>query len=687
MTHPKPRRLFQLTALTGLLLLSACSQTPAPQVEAAPDQPVADQRASQPLQAQFLGINNCNFEDLLSREALGDCELLGGAYNSGRYPVPFKDWNNKLSDAEIKAKLDAAWAHYFSGTDDSKRVYFPAGNNANGPKAYILDIADNDVRTEGLSYGMMIAVQMNRKTEFDALWNWAYTNMLQADGPYRGYFAWHATPGGAKLDQNPAPDGEEYFATALFFASGRWGDGKGIYNYQGQANNILNFMLHKKDIDPASPATNMFGPENQVVFVPDAQGSTFTDPSYHLPAFYELWARWATSYTPQTKLADRLRWLKIAQTSRKVLWPRSTHPVTGLNPSYSNFDGTPHRAYTDDDTRYAYDAWRVGMNWGVDSAWFGRNHSERVWADQLQSFMIKQGVDTLHNVYTLDGVAQDTYHDQGHVSMLATAGLATRNPQRLKFVEALWKSDFATGKYRYYSGMLQFLALLNNAGQYRIYAPTQLPTPAPLPEPPVVTPPALPQTLTFSSFATAPDNASVQGGAYTNYTYSEKPGDAAAQPVVKNGAAGTITTAYTISKDGGSSYAGVTTILDGKPDDDGNTGTPSPSTDLSSYTGLTIKLSATGATQLQVKVAGNDASVLNSGCYPVHVIDVTSTQTIYTVPLNEATFAPRSYCGTGGRSLADTLGSVTRVEVEDNIGPATGTKAASMTIGTVEFTK
>lgn len=32
-----------------------------------------------------------------------------------------------------------------------------------------------------------------------------------------------------------APDGEEYFAMALFLASGRWGDGEGVYEYSRHA--------------------------------------------------------------------------------------------------------------------------------------------------------------------------------------------------------------------------------------------------------------------------------------------------------------------------------------------------------------------------------------------------------------------------------------------------------------------
>ena len=50
---------------------------------------------------------------------------------------------------------------------------------------------NRDVRSEGMSYGMMIAVQLDRKAEFDALWNWAKTYMYQsADHPAYGFFSW-----------------------------------------------------------------------------------------------------------------------------------------------------------------------------------------------------------------------------------------------------------------------------------------------------------------------------------------------------------------------------------------------------------------------------------------------------------------------------------------------------------------
>ena len=57
----------------------------------------------------------------------------------------------------------------------TQTVVYSVGQNANGPLAYLSDINNKDVRSEGMSYGMMIAVQMDKKAEFDALWNWSKT--------------------------------------------------------------------------------------------------------------------------------------------------------------------------------------------------------------------------------------------------------------------------------------------------------------------------------------------------------------------------------------------------------------------------------------------------------------------------------------------------------------------------------
>ena len=88
-----------------------------------------------------------------------------GAYATHHYRDLFAEAGH--SPADTQAKIDRAFQQLFHGDALTERVYFEAGSNANGPLAYMTDWANNDARTEGMSYGMMIAVQLNHKREFD----------------------------------------------------------------------------------------------------------------------------------------------------------------------------------------------------------------------------------------------------------------------------------------------------------------------------------------------------------------------------------------------------------------------------------------------------------------------------------------------------------------------------------------
>jgi oligosaccharide reducing-end xylanase len=381
-----------------------------------------------------------------------------GAFTSGRYRNLFKEMLSK-SDAEIQAKLDAAWEQLFYGNDDTQRVYYPAGADM----AYVMDIGNGDVRTEGLSYGMMIAVQTDKQEEFNRLWKWAKTYMYQEDGPYEGYFAWHCTPEGEQIDANPASDGEEWFVMALLFAAGRWGNGEGIYNYEAEAQAILHTMLHKAD-ESDDIATNMFHPEHkQVVFVPRlGRTSQFTDPSYHLPHYYELWARWADE--------DNEFWAEVAIASREF-FKKAAHPETGLMPDYAEFDGTPADPWGGGHDAFRFDAWRNGMNVAVDYAWFTADEWAVEQSNRLLDFFHSQGIGSYANQFTLDGEPLSSDHSLGLVAMNAVAGLAATTDRTPEFVKELWDASPPTGRWRYYDGMLYMLALLHVSGNFRIYSP------------------------------------------------------------------------------------------------------------------------------------------------------------------------------------------------------------------------
>lgn len=264
------------------------------------------------------------------------------------------------------------------------------------------------------------------------------------------------------IDSNAASDGEEWFVMALLFASGRWGNGEGIFNYQHEAEAILEAMLQKES-DPGNTGqvTNMFNrAEHMVVFVPSVEAAGFTDPSYHLPHFYELWARWA--------IKDTGFWSEAASVSRAFL-RKAAHPVTGLTPDYARFDGTAMEHWNGGHADFRFDAWRVAMNIGMDYAWFAADPWEVSHANRLLNFFSSEG--RYGNQYTLDGTKLADDHSPGLVAMNAVAALAATVAFKGEFVEELWVLPAPHGLYRYYDGLLYMLALLQVSGNFRIYGP------------------------------------------------------------------------------------------------------------------------------------------------------------------------------------------------------------------------
>lgn len=376
-----------------------------------------------------------------------------GAFFTGEYPNALAEIG--IAQADIDARIEATFQQLFYGNDDTQRVYYPVGDDM----AYILDVANNDVRSEGMSYGMMIAVQMDKQEEFDRIWKWAKTYMYHADDPYAGYFSWHNETDGRMIDQNPASDGETWFATALLFADARWGSGEGIYDYAAEANAILNAMLHR---DPMGVGTPMFDPEaKMIVFVPSpGRDSTFTDPSYHTPHFYEIWARKAAQ--------DNDFWAEAAQVSRDF-WQLAAHPETGLMSNYTQFTGEPVARSNYGEYYYA-DAWRIGMNIALDYVWFRADDWQVGELNRLLTFFYDQGINSYTSRFRIDGTPADPQHrSTGLIATNAVATLAADTAFDGEFVQALWDTPVPVGQYRYYDGLLYLMALLQVSGNFRAY--------------------------------------------------------------------------------------------------------------------------------------------------------------------------------------------------------------------------
>lgn len=389
-----------------------------------------------------------------------------GAFETGKYRNLFVEMG--YSKKEVDKRLQQTFDDVFYGPN---KVYFEVGDSL----GYISDIKNNDARTEGMSYGMMIAVQFNKKDIFDRLWRWSKKYMQHQQGPREGYFAWSCQTDGKQNAAGSASDGELYYITSLIFASNRWGDNTGI-NYKAEAKRILDCSFSKNGEGDVLP---LFHPEYELItFTPDKFGSRITDPSYHLPAFYEVWAKWADDGRADT-------YKRMAEKAREYLH-KAIDKKTGLNADMSNYDGSILSFGPNKMDVFRYDSWRVPMNITLDYEWSCADSKwQQEYAETIQNFFYSKGIKTYGDQYRIDGseptekemIPAGNYpkklrHSIGLVSTLGAASLLCKHPKAKEFVKELWEAKHqpdADGYFdAYYDGLLRLFAFMHLSGNYRI---------------------------------------------------------------------------------------------------------------------------------------------------------------------------------------------------------------------------
>lgn len=389
-----------------------------------------------------------------------------GARETGKYRNVFLDAGYRQSD--IDAKLEKAYFDVFEGPN---KVYFEVGDSM----GYVSDVKNHDARTEGMSYGMMIAVQLNRKDVFDRLWRWSVKYMQHQEGPREAYFAWSVEPKSGKQNSaGSASDGELYYVTALLFASNRWGNNTGI-DYYAEARRILDVIWTKNDSDKMNSIINKAN--KQINFVPELPGSGWTDPSYHLPAFFEVWAEYAKDGHEQF-------YRDCADTARAFLH-RACAASTGLNSDMTEFSGAP-RTWGRMKPAFRFDSWRVPMNIAMDYSWYGKDKEwQKDYGRRIQNFFYCEGIDTFKDQYNLDGTLPEFVmpaggikklrHSLGLVSTVAAASLMGTQAKSWKFIDALWNAKLEPYEDAYfdpyYDGLLYLFSIMHLSGNYRIITP------------------------------------------------------------------------------------------------------------------------------------------------------------------------------------------------------------------------
>lgn len=354
-----------------------------------------------------------------------------------------------LAPEEVDQRLEDVYDQLFHGSADES-VFVDVG----GDEAYIYDVFHDDTRMDAVGYGLMFSVQMNRQSEFDAIWAFAKRRLRYHEGPSAGFYHQECNLGDGPCE----PDGNMYglfgtfyAATALIFADGRWSS-VGKIDYAGDVRELLTLM-QGSTLDASAPF-RAFDPMAYLPYAsPEAPAGRVTAIDV-VPAFFQSWAAWANSPF----------WAQVAAAGRTWLHA-SADPNTGLVPSTALFDG---ELVAGDDTVDEL-AYHVGFHLALDQAWYGPQvvHSD-ILDDQVAFF---GGMERLFLAaqYASSGAVIDS-ENTGALTMLTGAAAAlTMDASREDFIRRVWDFPTPVGLYRYFDGMNHAMALLFLAGRFQAW--------------------------------------------------------------------------------------------------------------------------------------------------------------------------------------------------------------------------
>ncbi|MEE0084111.1 MAG: T9SS type A sorting domain-containing protein, partial [Paludibacteraceae bacterium] len=189
--------------------------------------------------------------------------------------------------------------------------------------------------------------------------------------------------------------------------------------------------------------------------------------SYDLPAFVELFARWSDT--------NNDKWESCLAPTRGHL-EKSCHSSSGLFADYSEFNGQPTTGgFSENSNKYMYDAMRCAMNVGMDYYLFGADKkTQNAMMTRLINHFEKDGYQ--HARFNWDGTGGTESYTLGECGANAVGCFALMddpaNDEKVKTnLKKAWNGQLMTGQYRYYDGLVHYLAMLHLCGSFKIYKP------------------------------------------------------------------------------------------------------------------------------------------------------------------------------------------------------------------------
>ncbi|HEV8548752.1 MAG TPA: glycosyl hydrolase family 8 [Polyangiaceae bacterium] len=317
------------------------------------------------------------------------------------------------------------------------------------------DGVPNSTVSEGIAYGLLIAVMLGEQALFDAFYGYAL-----AFANERGLMSWYVSPAGEKaLGAAAASDADEDIAWALVMAHRQWG-GRGALreSYLDHARRQID-RLWQHEVDHDS-VPFLFKPG-------DEWRPNVFNPSYFAPNQYRLFA----------EISGNRGWLDVVErgyaTVEASLNSESGNRENGLVPAWCDAEGRPVEAFPGAETNYQTDSARLPFRIAQDFAFY-RDPRARSYLAKTSAFFAALGAGAIGDGYHLDGRPcpdrKTPQPNPGSAVFVGCAAAGAMHDARYQaFVDAAY-ARVRTGKLlarsRYYNHCWTVLSLLMLTGNF-----------------------------------------------------------------------------------------------------------------------------------------------------------------------------------------------------------------------------
>ena len=259
--------------------------------------------------------------------------------------------------------------------------------------------------SEGIAYGMLMAVFLNDQPLFDDLWQYEQQFLDGKNGLMHWYIK---ADGSGPAGTGAATDADEDMAYALVMADKQWGSG-GKLKYLDLAKDLITKIWNNEIVD-----------YKYVRSWPGADTSTL-NPSYFAPAYYKLFAKIDTkNATNWNNAVDALYTVINAS-----LNSANGNTDNGLVPAWCDAGGKPNGGafgpgQPASPTNYQYDSCRVPFRVGLDWCMNGEPRAQAYLA-KTSKFFGGIGASKIVDGYDLNGTPKAQYQKDNNSSVQSAA--------------------------------------------------------------------------------------------------------------------------------------------------------------------------------------------------------------------------------------------------------------------------